>query len=107
MVCKNCGKELVKVGELTDKEYEDCSYVNNLLHTSNQALDRETIKGMEFEDGQVFEYFRAAFEARAKAEFLNYIFWRDLGKRLGIADNVEMILGDEPDSKDVYIHPQE
>lgn len=107
MVCKNCGKELVKVGELTEKELEDCLYINNLCQTSIQALDIETIRGMEFDEGKVFEYFRAAFETRAKGEFLNYIFWRDLKKRLDINDNVELMLGDEPDSKEIYMHSQE
>lgn len=106
MVCRNCGKEMIEVGELTDKEYEDFLYIQNINATTDQALNVNTIKGMEFEDGKLFDYFRAAFEAKAKASFLHYIFWRDVGKRLNINDK-EIFLEDNAESRKLFIHPEE
>ena len=106
MKCEKCGKEMIKVGELTAIEYDDICYINNILSTSEQALDINTIKGMEFEEGQVFEYFRAAFESKAKAAYLNYIFWCGVADRLGIHDKT-IFLGNELDSRELFIHPEE
>ena len=106
MVCQNCGKEMIEVGELTDKEYEDLQYINSIYVTTNQALNPDTIKKMEFEDGKVFEYFCSAFDAKAKAAFLEYIFWRDVRNRLNIHDK-EIILERVAEPRKLFIHPEE
>ena len=106
MKCKHCGKELIKVGELTDKEYEEIIFINKKFANSRQALNPETIKQMEFTEGQVFEYFRAAYDNIAQADFLQYIFFKNLGERLGINDK-NIMLDDKPDSKDIFVHPDD
>ena len=103
MVCRHCGKELIKIGELTEKEVEELAFINKKSANAMQALNIETINGMKFTDGQVFEYFRAAFDNKAQAEFLNYIFFRDLAKRLGRTDFT--IGNGEPDNHDIFVHP--
>lgn len=107
MKCEKCGKEMIKVGELTDEEFQDLCYINNIIDTSNQALDVNTIKGMEFEEGQVFEYFRAVFDSKAKAAYLNYMFWENIMNRLNIHDRDIFVGGDEPDGKELFVHPEE
>lgn len=104
MVCKNCGKELVKIGELTEKEIEELSLINKKIVNSNQQFDIETINQMNFTDGQVFEYFCAAYHNKAEAEFLNYIFFRNLKKRLNLTGK-DFFIGDgSPDNFDIFTH---
>lgn len=104
MKCPNCGKELIKVGTLTETEFEEWVLINKKYANSNQALNYETIREMEFTDGQVFEYFRAVFHGKAEAEFLNYIFTRNLRKRLNLGNDIPITIGDNADNYDVYVH---
>lgn len=107
MVCKNCGKEMIKVGTLLEKEVEELAYIERQNVNATQALNYDTINKMKFEDGQVFEYFRAAFENKAQAEFLSFVFFRDLRKRLELKTN-NFVIGDgTPDNHDVFVHPEE
>lgn len=103
MICEDCGKEMIKIGELTDTEKKDFYYMNECINTSSQALNTDVLKEVEFSDGQVFEYFRAAFDAIAKARFFQFMFYRDLRKRL----NVEADIFVDTISCEVFIHPIE
>lgn len=103
MVCQKCNKEMVKIGELTKKEQEEFWFINEKINCAYQALNTDVIKNIEFTDGQVFEYFRAAYDALAQAKFLQFIFYRDLKKRL---DVVVDIFVDEL-SCEVFVHPTE
>lgn len=101
MVCEKCGKEMIKVGVLSETELQDLYFVNEQCNTAYQALNRDVINEMKFEDGQVFEYFRAAYEALAKGRFLSAMFHRDLKKRLNISKDVYI----DEISGEVFIHP--
>ena len=103
MVCQSCGKEMVKIGELTKKEQEDFWFINEKINCSYQALNSDVIKNIEFTDGQVFEYFRAAYDAMAQAKFLQHIFYRDLKKRLDVVVDIYI---DEL-SCEIFVHPLE
>lgn len=103
MVCQSCGKTMVKIGELTKKEQEEFWFINEKINCAYQALNADVIKNIEFTDGQVFEYFRAAYDALAQAKFLQFVFYRDLKKRL---DVVVDIFIDEL-SCEVFVHPIE
>lgn len=107
MVCENCGKEMIKVGVLTEQEQNDWTFIRTKENTTDQALNIETIKGMEFKDGEVFEYFRACFDAKAEVEFLRYIFFRDLKKRLNLGEGENIWLGDDYSDIGVFKHPEE
>lgn len=109
MVCANCGKEMTLLGQLTEKESEDFQYVVVKESNINQALDTETINQMEFSESQVYEYFRAVFEARAEMEFLKFTFFKNLKLRLGLQTNEELWLKEDYTTGIVYIyqHPQD
>lgn len=107
MVCANCGKEMIKVGELTEQERNDWMFIKTKDNTTAQAMNPDTIKGMEFSDGQVYEYFKACFEARAESEFLKFTFFRDLRIRLNLMDEKDIWLNDDTSGVGVYIHPEE
>lgn len=107
MICKHCGKELVKVGEFTDKEIEEMNYIAIKSGTAFQALKPETVNAMKFDDDQLFDYFRSAFDAKAQAEFLQHVFMRDLKKRLGLKQTEMLFYENIEVSKDIYIHPAE
>ena len=80
MVCQNCGKEMIKVGTLTEKEVEELAYIERQFVNVNQALNPDTVNQMKFTNNQVYEYFRAVYDNKAQAEFLRFIFFRDLKK---------------------------
>lgn len=105
MVCENCGKEMIKVGVLTEEEQNDFIYVNEKFATVNQALNSEVLKDLEFTDGQVFEYFKACYDQLAQAKYLQFIFERDLKKRLDIAQGIQIFI--DGLSNEVFIHPEE
>lgn len=105
MKCPRCGKEMEKIGSLTLDEQESLALINKKLENVMQALNPVTIREMQFTDGQVFEYFRAVFDSKAQAEFLRFIFFRDLAKRLNINTDTQIQIGDgSPDNVDIYIH---
>ena len=107
MVCNKCGKEMIKVGELTEKETEDFQYVVVREDNVYQALDTKTINGMDFDEGQVFEYFQAVFQAKAEMEFLKYSFFKKLKIRLGINLDEELWVNEDYTTGIVsaYKHP--
>ena len=107
MKCFRCGRELEKIGELTENEIEELVLINKKFENSNQALNPETINKMNFTEGQVFEYFRAIYDSKAQAEFLHYMFFRKLGKRLGLKEGTNIQIGNgEPYDYTVYIHKE-
>ena len=103
MTCAHCGKDMVKIGELTDKEKQDYWFSNEKINCAYQALNLDVIKDMQFTEGQVFEYFRMAYDALAQAKFLQYIFYYNLKKRLDITADIFI---DEL-SCEVFMHPAE
>lgn len=103
MTCENCGKEMIKVGVLTEEEQNDFIYVNEKFATVNQALGTDVLKDMEFTDGQVFEYFKACYDQLAQAKYLQFIFERDLKNRVGVKQNVPIAI--DGLSFEVFIHP--
>ena len=107
MNCPRCGKELDKIGELNENEKEELALINKKIENSMQALNPKTIREMEFTDGQVFEYFRAVFDSKAQTEFLKYIFFRNLAKRLNVDDEKDIYIGDgTPYNTDIFMHKE-
>ena len=105
MVCEQCGKEMVKVGVLTEEEQNDFIYVNEKLNCAQMALNNDVIRDIEFKDNEVYEYFKASYEELAQANYLRYIFERNLKKRLGL-NPMENIAIDFI-SHEVFVHPKE
>lgn len=103
MVCQSCGKEMVKIGELTKKEQEEFWFINEKINCAYQALNTDVIKDMKFSDGQVFEYFRAAYDSLAQAKFLHFVFFRDLKKRFDVGVDIFI----DEISCEVFVHPSE
>lgn len=87
MKCPDCGKELKEVGVLTDEELLDFQHVREMTFNAQQALRSEVINKMNFTEGQVFEYFRAAFDEMAKASFLDYCIRQELKKKYKLDDS--------------------
>lgn len=86
MKCPNCGKELTVVADLTEDEISDFYYANNIRNTAQQALRNDSIDFSLFQkEGQVFEYFRAAYHEMATAEFLFYTLYSSLAKKYNIS----------------------
>lgn len=105
MKCEQCGKELVKVGTLTEEETKDFYFVNEKFATANQALNSSIIKDIKFTDGQVFEYFKASYDQLAQARYLQFIFERNLKNRININQNENIII--DGLSLEVFIHPED
>lgn len=103
MKCEQCGKEMVKVGVLTEEEQNDFIFVNEKFATVNQALNTDVIKNIEFTDGQVFEYFKASYDQLAQARYLQYIFERSLKNRIGIQQDIPIVI--DGLSFEVFVHP--
>lgn len=103
MVCEECGKEMVKVGVLDEKEIDDFTYVNEKFNCASMAMNFDIIKDLEFTDGQVFEYFKAAYDQLAQANYLRYTFERDVKKRLNVKDRIFI----DFISHEIFIHPTE
>ena len=105
MICKRCGKEMIKVGTLMEEEIADFFYINEKFGIVNQALNSEVLKDIEFTDGQVFEYFKSCYDQLAQARYLQFIFERNIKRRLGISEEVFIEIEDV--TYDIFIHPQE
>ena len=103
MVCQNCGKEMVKVGVLTEEETNDFFFVNEKFATVTQAMNTDVLKDLEFTGGQVFEYFKACYDQLAQAKYLQFIFERNIKKRLGLEPNTFITI--DGLSLEVFIHP--
>lgn len=107
MKCFRCGKELKVVGTLEETEIEELCLINKKIENCAQALNPNTIKDMEFTDGQIFEYFRAAYDNKAQAEFLQFMFFRNLMKRLEIDEGTQIQIGNgTPYDYNIYIHEE-
>ena len=107
MKCFRCGRELEQVGVLTDNEIEELVLINKKIENSNQALNLNTIRGMNFTEGQVFEYFRAVYDGKAQAEFLHFMFFRNLMKRLDLKEGTQIQIGNgTPYDYCVYVHKE-
>lgn len=105
MICDHCGKEMIKIGELTEEEHNDFIYINEKFATGNQALGTDILKDIKFKDGEVFEYFRACYDQLAQARYLLFIFERGLKKRLGVKQNTQIFI--DGVSTEVFVHPEE
>lgn len=103
MTCKDCGQELTKVGELTEKETEDYIYLGECYSTAQQALNPDVINKMDFSEGQVFEYFKAVYDNMAKAKFLEHMLIKNLKKRLNMDSDIQLYM-DESGKQSIYIH---
>lgn len=103
MKCENCGKEMVKVGTLTEEEQNDFFFVNEKFATVNQALNSDVLRDIKFADGQVFEYFKACYDQLAQAKYLQFIFERGIKNRLGVP--LDVFIAIDGLSFDVFIHP--
>lgn len=103
MVCENCGKEMIKVGVLTEQEQTDFYFINEKYATATQALESDVIENMEFSDGQVFEYFKACYDQLAQAKYLQFIFERGIKNRVGVEQDVPITI--DGLSFEVFIHP--
>lgn len=103
MVCEHCGKEMVKVGVLTEGETNDFYFINEKFATANQALNTNVIKDIEFTDGQVFEYFKACYDQLAQARYLQFIFERGVKNRLNVPQDTFIVI--DGLSREVFTHP--
>ena len=103
MTCENCGKEMIKVGVLTEEEQNDFCFVNEKFATVNQALNSDVLKDLKFTDGQVFEYFKACYDQLAQAKYLQFVFERGVKNRVGVEQDVPVAI--DGLSFEVFIHP--
>ena len=103
MTCENCGKEMIKVGTLEEHEVDDVAYVNEKFNCAMQSLNMEVLKDLEFTDGQVFEYFKAAYDQLAQAKYLQFIFERDLKRRLKVDEPIFIDYA----TYEVFVHPKD
>lgn len=103
MKCEQCGKDLIKVGILNEEETENYFFSNEKINCAYQALNMDVLKNMQFSDGQVFEYFRAAYDALASAKFLQYILNRDIKSRRNITEDIII----DPETLEIYIHQKD
>lgn len=107
MKCAECGKEMISVGVLSEKEEQDWIFIKTKEDTTFQALNPQTIKSMDFKEGELLEYFKACYEAKAETEFLRYLFFRDLKARLHVPANENVWLDDVNSVVEVYVHPKD
>jgi hypothetical protein len=106
MKCEHCGKEMIKVGILTEQEQNDWVYTNEKFNCASMALNNDVIKDIEFTDGQVFEYFKASYDQLAQANYLRFVFDRNLRKRLGVP-NIDGNIIIDSTTWEVFQHPNE
>lgn len=102
MKCECCGKELKKVGVLSSDEHKDYLRISEMYSNAQQALKPEVVNSMKFTEGQVFEYFRAAFDEMAKAAFLEYYFKKEITAKYKL-DGQYFV---KPDTGELYVHKQ-
>lgn len=101
MVCGRCGKEMRKIGTLSEAEKQELWFINEKVNCAYQAINSDVIREIEFSEGQVFDYFRAAYDSMAQARFLQHVFYSKLRERLRAESDVSV---DEL-SGEVFVHP--
>ena len=108
MKCEHCGKELKKIGELTESNIRDLELINNKISTSNQALDINTIKDLPFsKPEEIFYYFKAAFDEKADAEFLKWELIHSIAERINYKGSPYDLYFPSYtyDENGIYVHP--
>ena len=93
------------IRSLIGKKIEDVKKILiNYQKMINEEEYDETVKAMEFDDGKVFEYFRAVYDSKAQTEFLQFIFFRDLKKRYNLPMNEEVFINTIDYNYEIFVH---
>ena len=103
MKCPDCGKELKEVGVLTDDELKDYLHIQEKVLNAQQALKPDVIENYNFTEGQVLEYFKAAFNEMATANFLNYCLRKEIVAKHHVSNDFCI----HPVTGNIYIHINE
>ena len=87
MNCYFCGAELKELDvKLSEQEIEDMFFISNKEQVSQQALKMDSINPKDFSDGQIYEYFKAAFDNMAEVEFLKYMWIKNVRAKYNIPE---------------------
>ena len=82
--CKNCGKELELIGTLTEAEIQNINFIETKEMTVNTALEKDVCDFKAMSPEQVYSYFKATFDLKAEAAFLNIENFRAIAERLNV-----------------------
>ena len=80
MKCPDCGKELLKVRDLTEDERNAFEYFVIKEDNANQAINSGI--DVNFKEGELYEYYKALYDQLAEARFLRTIFFRKIQEEL-------------------------
>lgn len=103
MTCKDCGKELKLLGDLTKEEIANLHFIVAKNRTANTALDSRMVNFKEMTPDQVYAYFKSAFDVKAEASFLEIENLKNIAERFNVDDIYSILLEDEK----AYLHPKE
>ena len=85
--CTKCGGNLIEVPiDVTSQEVEDIMFILNKQHTAQLCIRPAAIDFSLFKEGQIYEYFKAAYDIYSEAEFLNEIWFRNMKIRSGLEE---------------------
>ena len=99
MKCRNCGKELKELRELTDEESKELDYIVCKESNCRQALSPDVLNKLKLTNEQFYTYIRANTDALADAIYCDNMFGKAIADSVGI-EQCEMIL----ENGRVYVH---
>lgn len=99
MKCSHCGKELIEVTQLTEEEIKEFEFFSCKMRNAEAALQSDIIDVAKMSQEQIYSYFKAAYDLKCEAEFLNFCFFDKLSKRVNQPRNALLI-----DQGKVWIH---
>lgn len=100
MKCPHCQKELKLVTALTNEEEKEFVFVTNKQAVANTALNPDIIKCIDFSEEKVYEYFKAIYDTKCEAEFLNFLFFKKISEKYSLPSSNDITIVDGK----VYIH---
>ena len=94
MNCFTCGKPLQELDiQLTDEEVEDKLFIVNKEEVCHHALRKDAVNLTEFRDGQVYEYYKAAFDGLAEVRFLTVMWDKKVREKYNLVGDFDFING--------------
>lgn len=92
MNCPKCGRELIKIANLTKEEIQDYTYANQKVASAETAFDNAKDICADMNPEKAYVYFKAVFDELAEGKFLEYYFSKELeNKYPQIKDGYEII----------------
>lgn len=91
-----CNIKIPLEEELTEEELANVYFISAKFASAHQALQPNCIDFSLFNtEGQVYEYFKSAYDILAEAAFLQTTFHNDLKKRLGLKKDIQIMVDKE------------